>query len=90
MKGKTVERKVLDMYGNELHAGDNVCFVYKYRLQSQCVVKAVVKEVKPYKDPTLSKVNEGWVYIEKYFDTWMDWVDKKPSKVTSSRVIKCY
>ena len=55
-----MEEKVLDQYGTEIKAGDSVCFIHKHSMQTQHLVKAVVKEVQPMKkDPDFPGVNEN-------------------------------
>ena len=88
-----MEKKVLDKYGIELCAGDTVCFIHKHSIESRYIVKAIVKEVKHFKPQEFSSPEDegkGWVFIEKYVDDFMKWESKKPSKVKSDRVIKCY
>ncbi len=88
-----MERKVLDKYGNELKAGDSVCFIHKHSMESQYIVKAIVKEVCPMKMdkdfPELAE-NRGWVIIDKYVDDWYNNDKKAKKKVKAERVIKCY
>lgn len=88
-----MERKVLDKYGNEIKAGDNVCFLHKHSMESQYIVKAIVGEVKPMKEdkdfPKLTE-NRGWVIIDRYVDETLNSNPKAKKKVMAERVIKCY
>jgi hypothetical protein len=88
-----MEKKVLDKYGNELKAGDSVCFIHKHSMESQHIVKAIVKEICPMKEdkdfPDLNK-NKGWVIIDKYVDDWYNNDKKAKKKIMAERVIKCY
>ena len=85
--------KVLDKYGNELKAGDSVCFIHKHSMESQYIVKAIVAEVKPMKKdkdfPNLNE-NRGWVIIDKYVDEHINNSPKAKNKVSADRVVKCY
>lgn len=85
--------KVLDAYGNELKAGDSVCFVHKHSMESQDIVKAIVAEVKPMKKdkdfPNLNE-NRGWVIIDKYVDDYMNEDSRAKKKIIAERVVKCY
>lgn len=85
--------KVLDKYGNELKAGDSVCFIHKHSMESQYIVKAIVAEVKPMKKdkdfPNLNE-NRGWVIIDKYVDEHINNSPKAKKKVSADRVVKCY
>ena len=85
--------KVLDKYGNELKAGDSVCFIHKHSMETQYIVKAIVAEVKPMKkDKNFPNINEnrGWVIIYKYVDEDMNDNPKAKNKVVAERVVKCY
>ena len=88
-----MEPKVLDKYGTELKAGDSVCFIHKYSMQTQYVVKAVIKEIRPMKDdprfPGLNK-NKGWLVIDRYVDDYLNDDDKAVGKVLAERAVKCY
>lgn len=88
-----METKVTDQYGNCLKAGDSVCFIHKHSMQSQYLVKAIVKEVQPQKKkPAFPEANEnkGWVIIDRYVDDHMVYEKNAKKKVLADRVVKCY
>jgi hypothetical protein len=88
-----MERKVVDKFGLELNAGDNVCFTLSMRKDSKPIVKAKVCEVKAGTKPNYDGVFTDWVVVEYYDSPEAEWgkrEGKLPKKVTPDRVVKCY
>ena len=87
------ERLITDMFGNELHIGDNVCFTLNMRKDNKPIVRATITNISYGKKADCYGTFCDWLivdYTENHTTTWARMEDKLIQKVTPSRVVKCY
>lgn len=87
------DRIITDQYGLELKVGDNVCFTLSMRKDQKPIIKARITEIKVAQKPSSDGVYNDWLVIEPIESRVVEWArieHKLISKVTPTRVVKCY
>lgn len=88
-----MERTITDMFGNELHIGDTICFTLNMRIDNKPIVRATISDICYGKNADSRGMFCDWLIVD-YTDSpiiaWAKKESKLITKVSPARVVKCY